>query len=96
MLGKNVATLTREKLALEPQEVLEAVGRMDDLPEYAERAAAVRGAFAGPKMRAAAVHGASAEAWAAGDALPRAFLVHGGSLHRERERSPDPLPRPTR
>ena len=39
VFGKNVATLTREKLAIEPQKVLEAVGRMDDLPEYPERAA---------------------------------------------------------
>jgi hypothetical protein len=39
VFGKNVATLTREKLALEPQKVLEAVGRMDDLPAFAERAA---------------------------------------------------------
>lgn len=39
VFGKSVATLTREKLALEPQKVLEAVGRMEDLPEFAERAA---------------------------------------------------------
>jgi hypothetical protein len=38
VFGKNVATLTREKLALEPQKVLEAVARMEDLPEFAERA----------------------------------------------------------
>jgi hypothetical protein len=38
VFGKSVATLTREKLALEPQKILEAVGRMDDLPEFAERA----------------------------------------------------------
>jgi hypothetical protein len=38
VFGKNVATLTREKLALEPQKVLEAVGRMDDLPDFQERA----------------------------------------------------------
>lgn len=39
VFGKNVATLTREKLALEPQKVLEAVGRMEDLPDFPERAA---------------------------------------------------------
>jgi hypothetical protein len=39
VFGKNVATLTREKLAIEPQKVLEAVGRMEDLPEFPERAA---------------------------------------------------------
>ncbi|MEP7127032.1 MAG: hypothetical protein ABJE95_39230 [Byssovorax sp.] len=39
VFGKSVATLTREKLALEPQKVLEAVGRMADLPEFAERSA---------------------------------------------------------
>jgi hypothetical protein len=39
VFGKNVANLTREKLTIEPQKVLEAVGRMDDLPEYPERAA---------------------------------------------------------
>lgn len=39
VFGKNVATLTREKLAIEPQKVLEAVERMADLPEFAERAA---------------------------------------------------------
>lgn len=38
VFGKNVATLTREKLALEPQKVLEAVGRISDLPEFNERA----------------------------------------------------------
>ena len=37
VFGKNVATLTREKLAIEPQKVLEAVGRMDDLPDFAAR-----------------------------------------------------------
>lgn len=39
VFGKNVATLTREKLALEPQKVLEAVDRLSDLPDFAERAA---------------------------------------------------------
>jgi hypothetical protein len=39
VFGKNVATLTREKLALEPQKVLEAVGRLEDLPDFAERSA---------------------------------------------------------
>lgn len=38
VFGKNVATLTREKLALEPQKVLEAVDRLGDLPDFADRA----------------------------------------------------------
>lgn len=41
VFGKSVATLTREKLALEPQKVLEAMDRMSDLPDFAERAAIV-------------------------------------------------------
>ena len=39
VFGKNVATLTKEKIALEPQKVLHAVERLNDLPEFAERAA---------------------------------------------------------
>lgn len=39
VFGRNVATLTKEKLALEPQKVLEAVARMGDLPEFPERGA---------------------------------------------------------
>lgn len=37
--GKNVATLTKEKIALEPAKVIQAAGRMADLPDFAERAA---------------------------------------------------------
>jgi hypothetical protein len=38
VFGKNVASLTKEKIALEPQKVLEAVARLGDLPDFAERA----------------------------------------------------------
>ena len=37
VFGKNVATLTKEKIALEPTKVLEAVGRFDDVPDFPER-----------------------------------------------------------
>lgn len=39
VFGKNVASLTKEKLALEPQKVLLAVERMKDVPDFAEQAA---------------------------------------------------------
>ena len=39
VFGKNVATLTKEKIALEPEKVLLAVKRLDDLPDFTERAA---------------------------------------------------------
>ncbi|MBI4814676.1 MAG: hypothetical protein HY791_00375 [Deltaproteobacteria bacterium] len=35
--GPTLQTLTQEKLALEPQRVLEAVGRLTDLPEFVEK-----------------------------------------------------------
>jgi hypothetical protein len=38
VFGKNVKTLTEEKLALEPRKVLEAVERMSELPDFPERA----------------------------------------------------------
>jgi hypothetical protein len=38
VFGKNVATLTKEKIALEPRKVLEAVARLDDVPDFPERA----------------------------------------------------------
>lgn len=37
VFGKNMATLTKEKIALEPKRVLEAVDRLSDLPDFAER-----------------------------------------------------------
>jgi hypothetical protein len=37
VFGANVATLTKEKIALEPTKVLQAVGRFADVPEFAER-----------------------------------------------------------
>ncbi|APR87377.1 hypothetical protein A7982_12726 [Minicystis rosea] len=39
VFGKNVATLTKEKIALEPKKVLEAVIRLDDLPDFPEKKA---------------------------------------------------------
>jgi hypothetical protein len=42
VFGKNVATLTREKIALEPKKVLEAVGRLADLPDFSDRAAVAK------------------------------------------------------
>jgi hypothetical protein len=39
VFGERVASLTKEKLALEPQKVLLAVERMKDVPDFAERAA---------------------------------------------------------
>jgi hypothetical protein len=38
VFGKNVATLTKERIALEPQKVLDAVDRFKDVPEFPERA----------------------------------------------------------
>lgn len=38
VFGKSVATLTKEKIALEPKKVLDAVDRLTDLPEFSERA----------------------------------------------------------
>lgn len=39
VFGARVATLTKEKLALEPEKVLHAASRLDDLPDFPERAA---------------------------------------------------------
>ncbi len=39
VFGKNVTTLTKEKITLEPQKVLLAVERLDELPDFSERAA---------------------------------------------------------
>jgi hypothetical protein len=39
VFGSNVATLIKEKIALEPTKVLEAVGRLGDVPDFAERKA---------------------------------------------------------
>lgn len=39
VFGKNVATLTKEKIALEPRKVLEAVERLKDVPDFPERKA---------------------------------------------------------
>jgi len=39
VFGKNVASLTKQKLALEPRKVLQAVERLNDLAEFPERAA---------------------------------------------------------
>jgi hypothetical protein len=48
VFGKNVATLTKEKIALEPGKVLEAVGRLDDVPDFADRAALPTTRVSGP------------------------------------------------
>src|SRR5262249_19474053 len=40
--GKNVATLTKEKIALEPTKVLQAMERMGDLPDFLERKGLVK------------------------------------------------------
>ena len=42
VFGKNVATLTKEKIALEPAKVLEAMGRMADVPDFPEKPAIVK------------------------------------------------------
>jgi hypothetical protein len=38
VFGSNVATLIKEKIAVEPTKVMEAVGRLKDVPDFAERA----------------------------------------------------------
>ena len=42
VFGQQVTTLTKEKIALEPQAVLKAMNRMEDVPDFAEKAGIVQ------------------------------------------------------
>lgn len=72
VFGKSVASLTKEKLALEPQKVLQAVDRLNDLADFPER-----GAIAADLTRRAQQEQSCLDARAEADVV-RAKLVSAG------------------